>query len=744
MTPVDYCAWFDARPAEVALLSTFNFDPAFFEYRLLQRSKALANAQRVLVLMDAGQFRLLLAEGRPARWLNHRYLVVPVEKPGGVFHPKLHLLVAPTGADVICGSNNLTAPGCTSNLELANRVPVPVEDGRPSPATAHVARKAYHFFERCLEYGASDAANLAAEWLHELKSQFEWLGADAVYDPVPDVDLVHTLDGGDWPALGTLVNGGSPARLVVISPFYDPDLALLRRVRDQWPTCRVEIHAQQGHGNLAAKKLPDTCPNAHLFDLECENRRLHAKLIAWQVGDSVECLVGSANFTTAAWDRRNVEACLRLRNVGRQIEKLFDHDVRRHPIPPAEFTPGQEEPPDPGPPESDDRPRVTSACLNSDGVLHVRYVNPLHASTDALLLELSDWRGTDPVRSEGVHPHHPEGDAQVVVKPESLAGCHGALTVSLTAQIGNDRRMGIPCWVIQEGCLTREVAGAGRDSRQRQIEETGQGLTTYLDDLLREAKIEDVIEYLRRLHIRFDDGMPQRGGGASRRYPRDPFRPDAPADWLARIPDTRREDLWRAIEEFANRHEKSCLRRHARRGHLDGMRNFLDVFVTLCGLLWHCYKLQLLPEPWQGPRVIGPVCRYVNLATAYLTTLADNLKGNWERVRRACAECNFGGHLRAALLIAQRARWEAPEPQGKPPPLHWLTDYVAKLEAGLASIRTECVSAGEIRAAFERYEITEVEREQWHQIALGQIPPQISQAKLWRTSSLVKKAVRRR
>jgi hypothetical protein len=743
MEPVDYCAWFDARPAEVAILSTFNFDPAFFEYRLLQRSKALANARRILVLMDAGQFRLLLAEGRPARWLNRRYLVVPIEKPCGVFHPKLHLLVGTTGADVICGSNNLTAPGCTGNVELANRVPVPVEDGRPARATAHLARKAYRFFERCLEYGVSDARDLAAQWIGELKMEFDWLGADVVDDPSPDIDLVHTLNGGNWPALDTLANGEEPARLTIVSPFYDPDLALLGRVRQQWPTCRVEIYAQNGDGNRPASKLPETCPGAVVFDLEWDNRALHAKLIAWQVGESVECLVGSANFTTAAWDRRNIEACLRLRNVGRQIDKLFGTGVRCRPILPTEFCPSREEPPDAESVQPDDRPLITSACLNADSILRVHFINPLHLYTEALVLELWDWKRKGPVATERVRSH-PKGDAAMLVKPELLADCHGALTVCLTALVGNERRQGVPCWVIQQGSLTRQAGGERPDSLRRQIEETGQGLTIHLDELLREAKIDEVIEYLRNLRIAFDDGMSQGAGHAWRRNVHDPFRADAPPDWLARIPGTRREDLWAAIEDFADRHETYCLRRHARRGNLNGMRNFLDVFLTLCGLLWHFYKLQLVPEPWQGPRVISPLCRFVDHAIAYLAMLMENQRGNPERVRRACAEENFAGHLRAALLIAQRVRWEAPEREAEPSPLRCLPTEVEDLAAGLSSICAGPISAESTRAALERYEIPDAEREQWHQIALGHIPPRISQAKLWRSPHPGKNAVRQK
>ncbi len=550
MEPIDYCSWFDTRPAEFAALSTFNFDPAFFEHRLLQRSKALANARRVLVLMDAGQFRLLLAEGRPARWLNRRYLVVPIEKPGGVFHPKLHLLLAPTGADVLCGSNNLTAPGCTGNLELVNRVRVPVHNGQLASATAHVARQARRFFGRCLEYGVSAARDLAAQWLDDVKTEFEGLATDAAEEQVHDIELVHTLAGGDWPTLDTMARGGTPARLIVVSPFYDTDLALLRRVGQQWPNCRVEIHAQDRHSHLPAEMLPDVCPEARLFNVDCENRRLHAKLIAWQVGESLECIVGSANFTTAAWDRRNVEACLRLRKAGRLVGKLFGNEVRRRAMRPDDFTAGPEEEPKPIPLETDPLPRVASACLGADGVLRVHYMNPLHPRADALLLELADWKAQQPLLIERV-PCRREGTFTTTVRPESLAGCHGALTVSLTAQIGEERCVGLVCWVIQEGSLTRQATGEARDSVRRQIEETGWGLAKHIAEMLQEAKIDEVIEYLRHLRIRFTDGAPMRTGWSSRRYAYDPYRPDTPADWLTRLPGVRRQDLWTAILDFA-------------------------------------------------------------------------------------------------------------------------------------------------------------------------------------------------
>jgi hypothetical protein len=63
--------------------------------------------------VDADQFQKSLAEKRPARWINQRYLVMPVRRKRGVFHPKLGLLLGERHARLLCGSNNLTQAGCS-------------------------------------------------------------------------------------------------------------------------------------------------------------------------------------------------------------------------------------------------------------------------------------------------------------------------------------------------------------------------------------------------------------------------------------------------------------------------------------------------------------------------------------------------------------------------------------------------------------------------------------------------------
>ena len=125
---LDFTSLLDTEPANLAALSTYQFDADFFERRLL-RCSALLTARRILVLMDASQWFNLLRQDVPARFLNRRYLVVPVRPPKGVFHPKLNLLVREDGGEFHCGSNNLTRSGCASNLELLNSFSISPEKG---------------------------------------------------------------------------------------------------------------------------------------------------------------------------------------------------------------------------------------------------------------------------------------------------------------------------------------------------------------------------------------------------------------------------------------------------------------------------------------------------------------------------------------------------------------------------------------------------------------------------------------
>src|SRR5207248_632867 len=122
------------------------------------------------------------------------------------------------------------------------------------------------------------------------------------------VRLLHTYDGSLWDRLAAAVDPVPPSRLLVISPFHDKGGEMFKRVRGRWPNCHVEVLVQQKITVLPPLALSGGGAGVSLSELDNSKRRLHAKLLAWEADGNTGCLVGSANFTPAAFDARNVEA----------------------------------------------------------------------------------------------------------------------------------------------------------------------------------------------------------------------------------------------------------------------------------------------------------------------------------------------------------------------------------------------------------------------------------------------------
>ena len=136
-----------------------------------------------------------------------------------------------------------------------------------------------------------------------------------------------------------------PKRFLVISPFFDQEAELAQRIRQRWPKCQIEIVVQQKTTNLPVAALKKLRSGIALSELRNSSRRLHAKLLAWESSKGTGCLVGSANFTTAAFDARNVETCLLVSDAEEVVSGLFDGQLAKRPLAFDDFDPGTEQEP---------------------------------------------------------------------------------------------------------------------------------------------------------------------------------------------------------------------------------------------------------------------------------------------------------------------------------------------------------------------------------------------------------------
>jgi hypothetical protein len=719
---LDFTTLLDTEPADLAILSTFQFDPDFFERRLL-RSPALVKARRILVFMDASQWFNLLHQDVPARFLNRRYLVVPVRPSKGVFHPKLNLFVREDGGQIQCGSNNLTRSGCASNLELFNSCTFTLE--REHEEAIRLAQEAYAFFKRACDDAEQETGRIARQWLKEAVTDAPWLGTELPPSGMRAMRLIHTYEGSIWDRLVSMFNRDMPKRFFVISPFFDRDADLLIRFRQNWPKCKFEIVVQQQTTNLPIAVLKKMRGSLVLSELRNSSRRLHAKLFAWTSDSGVGCLVGSANFTTAAFDARNVETCLLMSDAEVLVSELFDGQFTKRSLEFDDFSPGTEQEPECEDVEATTL-RLSSALLNEFGEIKVSYRHRLATKPSTLRLAIRIAGEKRPRVFINV-PNKESGTAKFSLPESVLHDAHGTILASLVADVGDKREESPAIWVIQEARLTYEPSGDGATSPASKIEESGEGLTEFLEEIGKRDGVSAVIEYLQHLNIRFNDGGGRlHGAGVFRLRVRDPFHADDAPDWLLNAKEET-TNLAEAIYDFVDRHEKQRLRRHAKHGNINGMENFLDIFTALVRILYVYHARGFVHRN----QLVGRLTKYIAIATngidsaddyseGYLSSVSHNLS-DLDYLQEVCAELNFVGHIRAAFVLVQRVRYVPGETLsvGNPPrrPRECLPDRRNRLREAIKDIGLNEPTTAEIMKALSEYkmfspaELAEMEKE---------------------------------
>ena len=134
----------------------------------------------------------------------------------------------------------------------------------------------------------------------------------------------------------------------------------------------------------------------------------------------------------------------------------------------------------------------------------------------------------------------------------------------------------------------------------------------------------------------------------------DPFESDRTPDWLIQA-KAESADLQVAIQDFVERHDRQKLRKHASRGNINGMDNFLDILTSLVRLqyIWlkrsdeaskRVFVKRLFFVKW--------LCDWIELATSgrnseedsfngYLYSLWDSLNGDLVTLDKACEDHHY-------------------------------------------------------------------------------------------------------
>ncbi|HMK79205.1 MAG TPA: hypothetical protein VK438_06120 [Xanthobacteraceae bacterium] len=651
MKRLDVLEHLDRNAAAVGFIATYEFDPQFFERRVLTK-KAFGAADRVIVFMDQGRYQEVVNGGLIVGGFNRRYLVIPVSCAPEAFHPKLYLSIGDKAADAIVGSSNCTAGGIGYNLELCSAFSVR-HDG--AAANEQDLRSVVRQIYDAMKSFAAEAGPLKevaeAEFFKPAEARIPWLDAK-VSIPKGAIEVIHSHEAPLWDQLTSRLQGRAVRKIAVIAPFYDGELGFLKRLRQQWPDAALTVVAQPEYATLAGQKLSKLFASGKhrlIAATPQPGRRLHAKAFAFETSAGNFWLSGSPNATLAAFDGRNTEAAIWVNTKEKAQDLLEGSGLKLETIDPREFKAGPHD--EFAPAATPTEMLLDSAVLRNDGRLDCELRVP--DTVRELTVTIQNFNEPHPVIHLPIRPRAPgkfvlelaenqisQIRAAAVCQVRGVAPSGQAVTSNRTA-------------VVQLYQLLRERPAAhGGSNPLRRIEETGENLIPYVDNL---GSVREAIEFFNNCSIRFNDGETANHGGRRDIWKaRDPFKPDTPPNWSDLPVGTSAEELREAIRSFVERHQHEKLYRHVGRGNLNGLPNFLDIFRTLNGLLfaYHARGVAGAGPVIPAPYVTTYVMQNLELLIGPFELREDAFEGNGFV---AAIYANFHG---GKTLVRERLREE--------------------------------------------------------------------------------------
>ncbi|WP_439573837.1 hypothetical protein [Phreatobacter sp.] len=296
------------------LVTTFGIDFDAYEHIILARARG-AGCHNNLLLADSRMMSLALDGNSSLPRHAGKFYTVTGISPGGVFHPKIALQLGKSGGRVIVSSANVTAAGLAGNLEIAGVIECTAEES----GERQLIEAAFRYLRRFLD-----------EKDPGIRQQLEWMLARTPWlmEGEQNTGLV-TLQDGSRAAFFTggglqgiasqflaAIGEEKPKRIIIVSPYWDQDLAALHHLVDSTAASDAVILIDENRHIFPASALdPKRGISLRTFNWPDAKRFIHAKLIIVQTTQADHVLYGSANCTVAAlgnsnFNGTNEEACL--------------------------------------------------------------------------------------------------------------------------------------------------------------------------------------------------------------------------------------------------------------------------------------------------------------------------------------------------------------------------------------------------------------------------------------------------
>lgn len=297
-----------------ALLTTYSFDPIFFESIYLSTLRKLG-ITNIVILMDANMYDRLLADTsyRCHRVSQNNYTLVRQENVhSGVFHPKIVMLFGEEEGALLLGSGNLTYSGLSNNEEIWSVFHVLGSESIHYP----LFYKAWKYLTNVTS-SVSPLVQRQIDWMLE---QCSWLHEESddktlLLQSGEECQLLYNSPHSTiLDSIYATIREKGIEEITVIAPFYDIEGHALKELQKHFSPksmkCVLDLERQSAPYSLMEE---DT---SIVYYKSTSSNPLHAKIIEIRGKDETWILCGSANAGNMALGTNasvfNDEACILL------------------------------------------------------------------------------------------------------------------------------------------------------------------------------------------------------------------------------------------------------------------------------------------------------------------------------------------------------------------------------------------------------------------------------------------------
>lgn len=292
-----------------AILTTFSFDPVFFEkyYMPQLRRRGIRN---VILLVDAGRYDAVMQSEEGFAFTKKDYAIVRMDNNlGGVFHPKISLFAGKNKVMAIVGSGNLTYSGIAYNDELWGAFCI--EDAQTPQAP--LLKNIWEYLNKLiLNSPVGETIKCQLEWMKAFSESLQKFDTiDSQAEVVANEQQLWFMQNGDGGSILDRISNiiiSPVTEITIVSPFYDQDGHLIQELQKRFSPKTIKCAIQPDGGLLPhLAKLDKTYSFYHWADVRGyssntdEAKRLHAKAFQFKTTMGTYLLVGSCNATPAAF-----------------------------------------------------------------------------------------------------------------------------------------------------------------------------------------------------------------------------------------------------------------------------------------------------------------------------------------------------------------------------------------------------------------------------------------------------------